>query len=87
MFGQVIPKLQIELYQAEHGHRNTCRFEDLHPDMRESRTEAVGAVDVGDLRQHRDDREKNADETVLEDTDPDDLPDVSKLSLTLPCIY
>lgn len=73
MLGQLGLQLNIELDQAEHCDRDRRALKARHPDMRERRVQAVLAIPVSKFRKHRDDREEDADEAVLEDAYPDNL--------------
>ena len=70
MLRQLLPQLDVELNEAEHGNRHAGRLENFHPDVRESRAEAVLAVDVIELRNDGHDAEQHAHEAVLEDAEP-----------------
>lgn len=73
VLGQILLELDVELDEAEHGDGDRDGLEDLHPDVGVDGRQAVLAVDVEVLGQHRDDGEEDADEAVLEHADPDDL--------------
>lgn len=70
---QIFSQLKVELNQAIHSNRDTSTLEPRHPNMRKRRVERVFAISVCGFRDHRDYREKDTDETVLEDAEVDDL--------------
>ena len=75
MLRQLSLQLDVELNQAEHSDRDRRALKACDPDMCESRAKTVLAIPVKNLGDHRDYREEDADEAVLEDAYPDDLHD------------
>lgn len=59
--------------EAKHGNGHADRLEDFDPDVGKSRTKAVLAIHAADLGKHGNDGEEDANETILEDADPNDL--------------
>ena len=82
--GQLRLQLHIKLNNAEHGDGHCQGIKCLSPDVSESRAIRRLAVYAPCLSSDRDDGEEDADEAVLEDTDPNDLKLVS-FSATRTC--
>ena len=61
------------MHQTEHSNSNTDTFKTHDPDVSKSRVQRVLAVPPKNFRYHRDDGEKYAHQTVLEDARPDNI--------------
>ena len=70
VLAQLLLELDVELHQAEHSHSNTGTLKTHHPDVSKGRVQRVLAVPPKNFRYHRDDGERHADHTVLEDSSP-----------------
>jgi len=73
VLAQLILELDIKLHQTEHSNSNTDTFKTHDPDVSKSRVQRVLAVPSKDFCYHRDDGEKYAHQTVLEDARPYDI--------------
>ena len=70
ILAQLILELDVKLHQAEHSNSNTRALKAHNPNVRKSRIQRVLAVPPKHFRDHRNDRKRYADQTVLENACP-----------------
>ena len=77
VLSDVVLDLDIELDKAVHGNRDGDCLEAHDPDVREGGIERLETIQAGRLSNDRYHGEEDADETILEDCDPDHLEALS----------
>lgn len=73
VLAQLLLELDVKLHQTEHSNSNTGTLKAHDPDVSKSRIQRVLAVSPKDFCYHRDDGERHAHKTVLENARPHNI--------------
>lgn len=80
----IILDLNVELDQAVHRNTDTNGLNDDNPNIRKSRTERFFTISPGSLSGDRDNGHQHAHQTVLKDTNPNNLEADPVVSIICP---